>query len=312
MFGFNSASRAPGLWLAAAVMALGLGPVRALALPPALPMDLIAHECFERAPQIHATEHFELICESDAHNPASLGEQLEAFYRSYFDAVRLAGFEVQEPDAPLTWICFSDRANFGAYARKIDRFEPAWLREYYSPRTNRVAIVVTEDLFRPASGDSADSTRISHEAAHQLSYSSGLLVAGVLYPVWISEGLATNLELSGAFGAASEAGPRRAQLLAARESGSLLPLEEFVAMTRFRPNEGYDLSDAYAQSNGLFRFLLTQRASGLRDYLVRLSKTEPGARDASQLSAEFTAAFGAFETIEPAWHQSLDDSTAKN
>jgi hypothetical protein len=130
----------------------------------------------------------------------------------------------------------------------------------------------------------------------------------VMYPVWISEGMAINFETGKALSAAAaQSGPRRMRLLESSAQGRLIPLEQFATMAQFRPDQGYDLRDTYAQAGGFFHFLLTRRPEALKGYLEQMKKCEPGRRDAEQLLAEFTHAFGPTPALTVDWLAYLKD-----
>jgi hypothetical protein len=170
--------------------------------------------------------------------------------------------------------------------------------------------VANHSLDRGVHPATADLPWLWHETVHQLSYSSGLLRPGVLYPIWVSEGLATNFESgissSGEF--RSEYRPRTGRLADAFQRGRLLPLKEFISLVRFRPDEGYDLRDVYAQADGLFRFLLMRRPEQLRNYLASLSQLEPGSRSSDELHTEFVQSFGSIEKAETDWTNFVRES----
>jgi hypothetical protein len=158
--------------------------------------------------------------------------------------------------------------------------------------------------------DAEHVTRASHEAAHQLSFNTGLLKRGVMYPFWVSEGLATNFEAGpdGAFGFRNANEPRLRQLRAAAHAKRLIRIEEFVAVARISGDSTPAISEAdgYAEAWGVFRFLLSTRPGDLSRYLRSVSALEPGRRDAPTLRREFDAAFGSAERVAGEWAVFLD------
>ena len=208
----------------------------------------------------------------------------------------------------------------------------SWLDGYYSTLTNRVAIVQRDQKARrseeavppsgsnpeavvaahrsqregvlamAATGQQFDVTRLTHEVAHQLSFNSGIQKRGVMYPLWISEGLATNFEFDGTGSAGLEHGnaPRCNGLLETYAAGELVPLRQFVVQTTVSP----DLHVGrryYAQAWGFFQFILAEHPESLRIYLQRVATNHAEHRDATTMLAEFTEAFGSPEALEGSW-----------
>lgn len=126
---------------------------------------------------------------------------------------------------------------------------PPGLRSTYDSRHHAVIFLLTPRSGGvPSSGapDAPDHTRgrhasrrrgdlfirISHEMAHQLAFDCGLQTRGVMYPVWIGEGLATNFESPDDTALFLGPNPSRQDRLArlVRE-GSLLPLTHLAVVT---------------------------------------------------------------------------------
>ena len=157
-----------------------------------------------------------------------------------------------------------------------------------------------------AEGQRFDVTRLTHEVAHQLSFNSGIQKRGVMYPLWISEGLATNFEFDGSVTAGLEHcnAARCKGLLEAYAAGELVPLGQFVVQTTVPP-DAHIGRRYYAQAWAFFQFVLTERPENLRTYLGRLGQKRPEHRDTDILLAEFVGAFGSPETLELAWNAFL-------
>jgi hypothetical protein len=278
-----------------------------------------------------STEHFTIIHEVGADGIADTGRALEAARLHFYDVFAKAGFELARPQERFVWICFPQQGGFNRYAEHIEGMDLSWLDGYYSTRTNRVAVVQPsprmvaleqkiasragnrrivlaagkqqdEGVLAISSEQHLDITRLTHELAHQLAFNSGLQTRGVMYPVWVSEGLATNFESSDTT-SAGLALPNLARgkcLATAFAEGELIPLREFVVQTRV-PSGAQESRQHYAQAWGLFRFLLTERPRQLQAYLHRTANLRVGRRDSGVLLREFTAAFGTPDVLEPAW-----------
>ena len=177
--------------------------------------------------QTTTTEHFTIVHEAGADDIAGTGRALESAYQHFYDVFAKAGFELSRSEDRLVWICFPQQSGFNKYALRAEGMDLSWLDGYYSTLTNRVAVVQPnlrmaerEPVNPPRMGDmritlaankqqsekvlpmapagqQLDMTRLTHELAHQLAFNSGIQKRGVMYPVWVSEGLATNFESDG-------------------------------------------------------------------------------------------------------------------
>lgn len=288
------------------------------------------------------TEHFVLLHEPEAAYVEGACRTLEYAYEHFYEVFAHAGFDLSRSKERLVWICFPQKSGFRKYALQVEGIDLSWLDGYYSTLTNRVAIVQPgqkvhqrEEIAGPSGGEvqvavaahrspqagsstptqnvafqptSAaaqrfDVTRLTHEVAHQLSFNSGIQKRGVMYPLWVSEGLATNFEFDGSETATLEHcnTARYHGLLEAYAAGELVPLRQFVAQTTVPP-DAYVGRRYYAQAWGFFQFILTERPENLRTYLHLLAKDHPDRRDTSAMLAEFTKAFGSPETLELSWN----------
>ena len=287
--------------------------------------------------QVSTTEHFAIAHEAGANYVPGAGKTLEQAYTQFYGTFSRAGFELTRSTDPFVWVCFSQQSQFNAYAMQVEGTDLSWLDGYYSTLTNRVAVVEPsprvseqdkttassgpdrwasstatrrrrEDVL-PMSGDTSqvDVARLTHELAHQLAFNSGLQKRGVLYPFWVSEGLATNFEFEGPMGSGFEkrTTARRDCLVKARAAGELVPLAQFVVQTSV-PSNAAQSRRYYAQAWAFFQYLLTERSEGLRGYLHQVATLPPGRRTAKVLRREFTDAFGSPEDLESSWSTFLD------
>ena len=243
-----------------------------------------------------ATDHFVLLHEPGASYVAGACRTLEYAYGHFYDVFSRAGFNLSRSQDRLVWICFPQKSAFSQYALRVEGMDLSWLDGYYSTLTNRVAIVQRDQKARPrqeaaseppagdvqvvvaanrsphegvlpmsAAGQRFDVTRLTHEVAHQLSFNSGIQKRGVMYPLWVSEGLATNFE----FDASVITGldhcntARCKGLLEAYVEGDLVPLRQFVVQTTVPPDARVGRR-YYAQAWGFFQFILTERPENLR------------------------------------------------
>jgi hypothetical protein len=280
--------------------------------------------------QITETEHYAIVHEGAARYVPGTGRTLERAYRRFYDAFSKAGFDLAPSQSRLVWICFPQQSGFNTYAMQAEGTDLSWLDSYYSTLTNRVAIVEptprlaergeAEAALKPValaaregvlpistSGPPLNIARLTHELAHQLAFNSGLQKRGVMYPFWVSEGLATNFEFESLAGRGFEQSStaRRACLVRTRDAGELIPLRQFIVQTKV-PADATRSRRHYAQAWAFFQFMLTQRGDNLRSYLRYLAILPPGQRTTTVLLREFADAFGPPEEIEAAWSAFLD------
>ena len=256
---------------------------------------------------LQRSAHFEVAHTLEATTAADLSQLLEVLYARYLEASRAAGFRPRVPAGPLPWLCLSDPLAFAPYAGPREGGMPADDQSYYSACTNTVALLCAAEggAGQGTTGRSLvgfETWRISHEVAHQMSFNTGLQTRGVLYPVWVSEGLATQFEThdprEGGFAGANPARQRR--LAAAFRQGRLRPLGEMVVLTD-PPTDHEARLDVYAQSWGLVQFLSQREPRAFRRYLYTLAMRPSGRRPLAALQAEFAAAFGPDEQLQAAW-----------
>ena len=282
--------------------------------------------------QTTTTEHFVMFHEPGAGYVAGACRTLECAYENFYDVFSQAGFDLSRSKDRLVWICFPGKSDFNTYALQAEGMDLSWLDGYYSTLTNRVAIVQRDQgvrrperavpsrgsgseatvaahrapqdgvLAMAAAGQPFDVTRLTHEVAHQLSFNSGIQKRGMMYPLWISEGLATNFEFdgTGSAGLAHGNAARCNGLLGAYAAGELVPLRQFVVQTTVSPDLHVGRR-TYAQAWGFFQFILVEYPESLRVYLQRVAKDYPAHRDAATMLAEFTEAFGSPDVLDGSW-----------
>jgi hypothetical protein len=248
------------------------------------------------------TRHFELLHTEDDHEARATGALLETLLARFLHASDEAGFALRPPRNRLTWICLDDLDAFERYGVVFEGGTRAGIRSYYSSRTDRV-VVYDGDECDHCQGLASKSVRLAHEVAHQLSYNMGLQTRGVMYPLWVSEGLATCFEGAAQSGTArfdDDNPERRLRLQAATSSGRLLSLEELVVATR-PPDDPEARNDFYAQCWGLLSFLYREDPERLQRYLAVMGAMHGGRRPAAALAGEFTQAFGTPSSVEQRW-----------
>lgn len=306
----------------------------AIASPRSTSMDLTLLRSLAGVPfQTTATEHFLIVHEAGADHIAGTGRALEQAYTRFHEVFLGLGFDLSPPQDHLVWICFPQQSGFNKYALEVEKMDLSWLDGYYSTLTNRVAVVqpspkpcppepgdprpandmrITLAASRPPServlpmpgaGEQLNLGRLTHELAHQLAFNGGLQRRGVMYPLWVSEGLATNFEFDGSADEdAAFSNLTRCNCLAEMQiAGGIVPLRQLSVQTRVPADVGLS-RQFYAQAWAFFRYVMMERPHDLRTYLRRMAGVPPGRRSPDTLLREFTEAFGTPESLEPSWN----------
>lgn len=325
----GSARRRRGLLL---LGCLALWPAPALGGPMPKQLAPAAREHFAEKAAIRGADRFILLHDTGADSARVASKLLKRTHRAFYDAMTEAGFELAQPRRPLICLLFEDKQAFVQYGKAADRRDMSWSGGYYSTRTNHVALyqqgarripgaeertrrTKTEGEMRQPDALGSDPSPVSvslsratHETAHQLAFNSGLQKRGILYPFWVSEGVATTFELTDEqrLGPGRHNKPRRRALVQAREDGRLLPLAAFVGKNRIETGDPEHVRRRYAQAWGLFQFLLEEHRDELVEYMARLRNASPGWRSEAALKADFVAAFGPIEELEAAWRHWVD------
>ena len=267
--------------------------------------------------QVHETEHFLVLSSADDEAATVTGQCLDQVYRRFYEQFSRAGFEPKRPAGKLIWLFLNSYGALEAYGRAADDTEVSWMDAYYSLRTNRVALVManappTAQARGRPSGSSSEiaafgdsdggpgSRTITHELSHQLAFNSELQRRGATNPFWLTEGLATNFEADSpnAVGLKQEDSRYQQQLIEAKAGGRLIPLEEFVGMTEGPVGQKSATRDAYAQSWGMFRYLLESHPDALKKYMAETSSVWLPRQNAESLRRRFIAAFGPVIPLE--------------
>ena len=260
------------------------------------------------------TVHFSVACDMQEEQTQELTSFLEGAHAKFFDFFAQSGFNLDVPTDKLNWVCFDSSSRFDNYISQTEKMDLSWLTSYYSAKTNRVAILLPPVRLNPryvaydanAAGNImaavTDSNtdhmlQIAHELAHQLAFNCGLQKRGVMYPLWVSEGLATALETQLCRHPSVDRGQ---QLTKMRNAGRLIPLEKFVSITRL-PADTSMHKYVYAQSQALFCFLLKQYPNEFKIYLKNIHELNPGRRSDDTIRLEFIQVFGTISRLDKEW-----------
>jgi hypothetical protein len=272
--------------------------------------------------QLYRTERFVIRHDASAAWATELGEYLESLTSQFHQQASLLGAQNCSGSAEgsrMEWLCLTS-------AVQADSGRPLHFKANYDTRLHRVNLLWTQNIgtdaslpdvsaFEPSGLTAPDFDRqsllirFSHEAAHQLAFDSGLQKAGVMYPLWVAEGLATNFESPGeelCFLGQNPVRQARLKELAARQN--LLPLSRLAVLTETSGLSPEERIDLYAQAWGLFRFLALEQRPALVSYLRTLAALPYGQRSEHALLEELQHSFGSLAVIETEWQAWLANS----
>ena len=279
--------------------------------------------------RLSTSRHFLMVHAGDNDSAAALVDLLEDGRARFFKLFGAAGFALHDFDQPLLWELFDTHAQLDRMSFETERRDLSWLDAYYSPRTNRVALVRLQAAAPVADQEGVaflasarpqvcttpvvgvDVARVVHELAHQLAFNSGVMERGVAYPVWVAEGLADHFA-----GVVSLCANRRS-LLASDQRAAVtagrprprLPLRELVGLRSVPDDDPALANTIYDEAESLFGFLLTARRVALLAFLTRVAISGPGIPTRRECEAQFDAAFGDIDALETAWVASTTPST---
>lgn len=277
--------------------------------------------------RLKSTKHFAIYHNESDLWAVALGVLLEDTHARFAARMTALGLTPETQEEPLVWICFSDRDAYLRYAQDADGMTSSGLDAYYSSVTNRVAFLrddrgtsrrapakIDVDNSDPSAlspqtfgtVESSDAVaRVTHEAVHHLSFGQGILDRNVVYPLWVTEGMAVHLE-NGYSGDPDRHVLWGRALANARNAGELLDLRDFVALTRVDYRNLDATRHRYAQAWGLFDFLSTNCAVQLRQYLREMN--EKSVRGSVDRLAIFEHVFGPVESLKSPWEDYLNSN----
>lgn len=139
-----------------------------------------------------------------------------------------------------------------------------------------------------------------HETVHLLAFNTGLQSPSRAYPIWLSEGLASNFETpdtSGTFGPGVGSSERQRTFARLLEGGRLMSLERLVGLAEVPRDEPQAVEQVYAQGHMLFAHLFATRRVSLGRYLEELG-SRTGTTSAADHRRIFERSFGSLRDIE--------------
>ena len=270
------------------------------------------------------SDHFLAVGNTDESFARLQLQRCELLRSRFLAHFRRKGFALQEPPQRLMVALFDDQEGLEAYVGQRLAAEIAGL---YHPPSNRLVVydygrnrgllhhkdearkfadrlgtvlekqLVLGSVERRTREIRADANvaTIMHEAAHQMSFNTGLLSREGDQPLWLAEGLATYCEPTeqGYWKGIGALNPDRLRPLAASVRGKrkLLPLRALLEGDRWM--RGRDAARSaemgYAQSWALFRMLMDEQPRALRRYCELIYPRQT----AEHRLADFVQVFGA-------------------
>ena len=273
-------------------------------------------------------DHFTVVSADGSSVSPAVDSLLETIRSEVSDAMTSCGLTLGSTSEPLVWRYFGHRDAYRRYASSVDHASPAFVDAYYSTRNNYVVLYCEalptvwstaephnsgQSSVRLAATNSARTDNqslsterivvLTHEMTHQLAYNSGLQKRGVMYPLWVSEGLATHFERCALSDVQRRSYAGRAhQLAELGATGRLIPLSQLAVMTG-QDSLASSSSDAYAQYWGLMSFLLERHPEALNAYLADFAQRPMGRRAPASLRKDFVTYFGRIDALETQWWQ---------
>ncbi len=256
------------------------------------------------------TRWFVLVTDTSADRASALAAALDGAADRFLDISQRWGARVSRPEGRMLVVFFAHQRDFLVYAGARDSVNARWMGGYYSSRRNAVALYddATSGQFAQAIGDAADApdagaraaallreaheateAKAVHEAVHLLAFNTGLQRPGVVYPLWLTEGLAESFARGSLSGCArtSDSARRAAQSLQVDEAGAVLG--RFTAPS----GDAETIEGFYADSRRLFDALLERAPGDLAAFFADVASARQGAQpDPQAVAAMFAARFG--------------------
>jgi hypothetical protein len=225
-------------------------------------------------------------------------ERFEEMYRSFVAYFSVRGFNLQQPPFPLVAVVWKNKEDFQRYAARDGQKPKEGLVGYYSNTTNRVSLYDTGNRQSNPAEWQHNLATVTHEAAHQTAFNTGIHNRFSPPPLWVAEGLGTLFEARGVNNSR-----------AYTSQNDRINRERFEDFKRYRANGRNvdslmqlvssdraferDAGAAYAEAWMFTFFLIETQPREYAKYLARTANL-PAFTDypsAARLS-DFTAAFG--------------------
>ena len=283
-----------------------------------LSVEEIAQRLLQVLPQgfeVHRTSHYLILHNTSREYASWCGSLFERLYLAFTNFWTRRGFDLHEPEIPLTGILWSDQRSYEQFAREELGEAASTIIGYYSLRTNRMNLFDLTGMAgqgRASRGStSAQINRvlaqpeaermvatIIHEATHQIAFNCGLHTRYSDCPLWVSEGIAVYFEtpdLTSVKGWSTIGAVNRPRLARFQQYLPKRPPDSLMTLIRddkrFRDTSLAE--DAYAEAWALTYYLLRQRPKQYLTYLKVLSAKQPARSDPPEVRLrQFQEAFG--------------------
>jgi hypothetical protein len=213
----------------------------------------------------------------------------------YFTHFSLKKFDLTKPKERMTVVMLSDRDSFNKYLGGNPGDKVGGI---YDPNTNE--LVLFNNLSEPGNplGAKDNTLVLTHEATHQLTFSSGLLRRSGDVPKVIAEGLANYTEVRSPNGRDTKIGKtnrRRLDGYRANFRGQLPSIETMIQDDKRIEAPATEL-EAYSEAWILVHFLMTSEKMRpkFREYLKTIAKRD----DASHRLDDWRQHFGDTEAFD--------------
>ena len=265
---------------------------------------------------VHRTDNYLIFYNTSRSYAGWCGSLFERLHMAFTNVWSRRGFDLVEPEFPLSAIVFADKRLYIEYSRDKLGDAAESIVGYFDMQSNRMVMYDLTGLeasgmpqgrggtyqqinrILSQAGAAATVSTIVHEATHQIAFNCGLHTRYSDCPLWFSEGIALFFEtpdLRSTTGWRNIGAINRPRLSRFRSYlGTRFPdsLETLVADdTRFT-NLEHSL-DAYAEAWALTYFLYKQRPKEYVAYMKLLSEKEVLIWDDKEARlADFKKAFG--------------------
>ncbi len=209
--------------------------------------------------------------------------------KDFFKHFAAKGFALEKPRGRMTIVALSTREAFSAFLGEEVEGDVAGM---YDLESNRLLLFDNRGDGQNALAEVTNTFVLFHEAAHQLTFNSGLMSREADVPKWLGEGLATYAEVRRPKGrtmiGAVNTLRKDVILAGGRTKPKLLPTATLIVEDGAFDDDRNQ--DAYASSWLTVYYLMKapDRTAKLRDYLkVLRTRTTPDKR-----LDDWTAAFG--------------------
>jgi hypothetical protein len=251
---------------------------------------------FGRRMEVTSTGHYLVV--HPAGQSQVWADRFEQMYGEFVHNFGVCGISISQPELPLVAIVFTRRDDLTRYSLGEGFRLSAQALGYYSPKSNRVAMVDATDGQSTSPDWRQNAATVIHETAHQVAYNTGVHNRFAVTPRWLVEGLGTMFEARGVWDPQSYRDRRdrinRGQLVdfkgyaAARHKPGTV--QELIASDKAFER---DVISAYAESWALTFYLAETQPREYSEYLRKTAaRPDFTPYTGPQRIVDFTSIFG--------------------